>query len=254
LSRPTLTPFPTRPGLYGKLHSHGDFVVRRLPREFVSGWDAWLQQGIVECKLAIGPAWEEKYRDAPVWRFVTAPGICGESAWTGIIQPSMDRVGRYFPLTIAVALPDETDVLYTLFAAASWYGTIEREAAAAFDSDVQLDELDRRIEQIAFPIGRIAHVDTTEDTLPIAQRVFPAIKLSLGQQSSYASVLDALSREQFTAALSRCAWLTTGTPSIEPALLMTKTLPGARHFCALFDGLWDTHGWESGTQVVNSSG
>ena len=33
-------------GFYGKLPSEGDFVTRRLPWEFTSVWDDWLQQGM----------------------------------------------------------------------------------------------------------------------------------------------------------------------------------------------------------------
>ena len=33
-------------GWYGKLPGLGDFAMRRLPPEFVSHWDAWLQSGL----------------------------------------------------------------------------------------------------------------------------------------------------------------------------------------------------------------
>ena len=36
------------------------------------------------------------------------PGVCGPEGLTGLLVPSFDRVGRRFPLTVAVALPTVT--------------------------------------------------------------------------------------------------------------------------------------------------
>ncbi|HEX7686978.1 MAG TPA: type VI secretion system-associated protein TagF, partial [Burkholderiaceae bacterium] len=90
-------------GFYGKLPSEGDFVSRRLPWEFTSAWDDWLQQGMQASRGALGERWLELYLSAPVWRFQLAPGVCGPLAWRGLFFASVDRVGRYFPLTLAFA-------------------------------------------------------------------------------------------------------------------------------------------------------
>src|ERR1051326_5604040 len=111
MPEPKLMLQPAQTGFYGKLPSQGDFLTRRLPREFVAPWDAWLQQGIAASRALLESDWEESYRSAPVWRFLLAPGVCGDAAWAGLLQPSMDRVGRYFPLTIAAKLPSDVDVL-----------------------------------------------------------------------------------------------------------------------------------------------
>ncbi len=90
-------------GFYGKLPSQGDFVSRRLPWEFTSGWDDWLQQGMQASREALGARWLERYLSAPIWRFQVAPGVCGPIGWRGLFFASVDRVGRYFPLTLAFA-------------------------------------------------------------------------------------------------------------------------------------------------------
>ena len=252
----TLTLSSRQPGLYGKLHTHGDFVSRRLPQEFVSPWDEWLQGGIAECKVVLGSAWESIYRDAPVWRFLLAPGACGDSAWAGIVQPSVDRVGRYFPLTIAAALPPDTDALCTLFAAASWYSEVEREAAVTFEGIGSLDDLDSRLEGLMFPADcLVAAVDADEDTLPIAERVFSAMKVSLRNDNvSCDAAKAALGLEQVAVGPWDCLWMNTGSSHLEPVLLVTKALPAPRYFCALLDGQWEAHGWESDAKVAVSSG
>ena len=234
-------------GLYGKLSSHGDFVLRRLPQEFVAPWDAWLQQGIAESKLALGDAWEGSYRDAPVWRFLLAPGTCGESAWAGLLQPSVDRVGRHFPLTVAAALPSNIDVLETMMTAGSWYSDLERETAAAFGADVQFDALDRQLEQLLFPQRFIVRADASDETLPIAERVFSAFKATIGQPSSSDAIRATLRGEQVALGPFDCVWSDMSLPAQAAVLLVTKALPSPARFCAMLDGKWEERGWELGS-------
>src|SRR3954468_2213067 len=90
-------------GFYGKIPSEGDFVSRRLPWEFTSVWDDWLQQGMQASREALGERWLALYLSAPIWRFQVGAGVCGPQGWRGLFFPSVDRVGRYFPLTLAFA-------------------------------------------------------------------------------------------------------------------------------------------------------
>lgn len=129
-------------GFFGKVPSHGDFVSRRLPEAFLRPWDAWLQSGLQHSRERLGTGWLEVYLCSPLWRFALAAGVCGEQGWAGVMLPSVDRVGRYFPLTVAVASEDvsprarfEQD--------GEWYAQVERLALstlvegftlAAFDS------------------------------------------------------------------------------------------------------------------------
>ncbi|MGE0797092.1 MAG: type VI secretion system-associated protein TagF [Lautropia sp.] len=87
-------------GWYGKLPALGDFASRRLPDEFVRPWDDWLQTSLAIARDAGGPGWLDLYLTFPVWRFVVPPGLLGAGGWLGVLLPSVDRVGRCFPLTI----------------------------------------------------------------------------------------------------------------------------------------------------------
>ena len=84
-------------GWYGKLPALGDFAQRRLEQDFIVGWDTWLQSVIVDSQRILGGNWLSAYLRAPVWRFVLAPGVVDSRNWSGILLPSVDRVGRYFP-------------------------------------------------------------------------------------------------------------------------------------------------------------
>ena len=88
-------------GFYGKLPARGDFVRAGLSRAFVDPWDDWAATVLPASRAAMGEAWVPAWLEAPVWRFRLAAGICGPDAVLGVMLPSVDRVGRYFPLTLA---------------------------------------------------------------------------------------------------------------------------------------------------------
>jgi len=91
------------PGWFGKLPGMGDFAHRRLPESFLSEWDHWLQRGLARLKDR-HTDWMAHYLQAPVWCFALGPGVAGEGAWIGVMMPSVDGVGRYFPITLAVEI------------------------------------------------------------------------------------------------------------------------------------------------------
>jgi len=94
-------------GLYGKLPSRGDFLRIGLPRSFTDPWDAWLQAAITASRVVIGEDWLGAYMEAAIWSFALGPGICGPDAVIGLWLPSVDRVGRHFPLTLAATASPE---------------------------------------------------------------------------------------------------------------------------------------------------
>ena len=91
------------PGWFGKLPGMGDFAHRRLPESFLSEWDHWLERGLARLKDR-HTDWMAHYLQAPVWCFALGPGVAGEGAWIGVMMPSVDGVGRYFPITLAVEI------------------------------------------------------------------------------------------------------------------------------------------------------
>ena len=52
-------------------------------------------------RAALGDDWLAAWNVAPIWRFALPPGDCGPDAALGLWMPSVDRVGRQFPLTFA---------------------------------------------------------------------------------------------------------------------------------------------------------
>ena len=140
-------------GWYGKIPSIGDFASRRLSADFIKTWDLWLQHAMAASRAQLGERWLNLYLTGPIWRFVLMPGVCARqsSLWTGILMPSVDKVGRYFPLTIALPIEDRAGTMLTVFSAQSWFAELEQLALATLNVNVLPEELDRNLGENPFP-------------------------------------------------------------------------------------------------------
>lgn len=132
-------------GWYGKIPALGDFASRRLPAGFVNSWDDWLQRSMVASRSSLRERWQELYLNSPIWRFALLPGVFDDKCWIGIMMPSADRVGRYFPLTIVLPLDLYPEILSTVFAAQNWFAALEQIALASLSMDFQVTELEEHL-------------------------------------------------------------------------------------------------------------
>lgn len=234
-----MTPTRERPaaGFFGKLPSRGDFIARHLSKSFVDPWDGWLQTAIAHSRGQLGEDWREYYCTSPVWRFALGPGLCGSAAYAGILMPSMDRVGRYYPLAIAAALAPDWPLFALPAGGEAWFRQAEGLALAALDRD-ELD-LDRFSQQVAalgaplatdFPATGSASGDAW--CCPLPHALEPA-----GISPFLAS--DLLRRGFPLHSL----WWTDGSDWIARCLLVCAGLPPADGFAALLAGNWRQWGW-----------
>src|SRR5580765_9612 len=113
-------------GFYGKLPSHGDFLRRRVSDAFVDAWDAWLRECLAASRTVLGARWLNVYLTSPAWRFICAAGSCGPAPVIGLMVPSVDRVGRYFPFTLVANLPDDVNPIAATTASAIFFDRAER--------------------------------------------------------------------------------------------------------------------------------
>lgn len=129
-------------GFFGKLPARGDFVERRLDRGFCRALDDWLQAGMAAASARLGESWLPLYLSAPLWRFAFHPGVCGPLPAAGVIMPSVDRVGRYFPLVVAV---------HAERVAADWYAAAEQVVLLALEDDCRFENFDAEVATLASP-------------------------------------------------------------------------------------------------------
>jgi len=133
-------------GWFGKLPALGDFASRRLPSAWVEAWDAWLQQELVRARAAGDEAaWLSQYLVAPVRRFWLAPGLLGADAWLGVLMPSVDSVGRYFPFTLTTPLPAGHDDVVDALADAPWLDAAEALSRQVLDPEFDVAALEQAL-------------------------------------------------------------------------------------------------------------
>lgn len=223
-----------RLGFYGKLPARGDFVTRRLARGFVEPWDAWLQGSLMAVSEQLGEGWLPAYLEAPPWRFVIGPGICGDVPMAGVIMPSVDRVGRYFPLTLAAPADDCRTPASTAVAGAEWFERVENLALSALADDADFDAFDKASEMVAAlaPVSSGANASDRGVVLNYEgsdSLMTPAIQLCDGVLTK--------------AGTNWALWWTTGSERVRPSMVMTKDLPTGSGFAAFLDGKWERWGW-----------
>lgn len=88
--------------LFGKLPAHGDFVARGLSDTQVGRLDDYLTASLSDA--ATLDDFDALYAVAPAWRFVIA---LDDRMFCGVLAPSVDKVGRQFPILVGVKAAGE---------------------------------------------------------------------------------------------------------------------------------------------------
>nr|WP_314577968.1 type VI secretion system-associated protein TagF [uncultured Pseudomonas sp.] len=225
----------SRTGFYGKLSSHGDFLSRRLSPTFVRCWDDWLQAGLHFSCERLGAQWQATYLSSPIWHFALAGGICGEPGWAGILMPSVDRVGRYFPLTIAYGGPN-VPVIDRLSRDAPWYSDVERLALSSLEVSFSLELFDRALSSLPAP-SRIPSLAPKS----ALGKAFCTLRLEGNEQEA-----PNVNINQWTYLLSRATegqsleghslFWSEGASSMPPSLLLCPGLPTMQMFVEMLAG------------------
>jgi type VI secretion system protein ImpM len=137
-------------GAFGKMPALGDFFRLRADPAFVSVWDTWLQEAMLVGRRALGPRWDDCYLTSPVWRFCLPKDVAGPTAIVGVLMPSIDRVGRQFPLTLMAGMPmaHGGGAFRGLFAQAKFLDALEALVLDSLDDSMTRDDLDARLSQI----------------------------------------------------------------------------------------------------------
>ncbi len=239
-------------GFFGKIPSLGDFVTRDLPREFLDSWDDWLQRSIAESKAALGDAWLNTYLNSAIWRFVLLPGVCGDSGWAGILMPSVDKVGRYFPLTFASSLSDSVQPFKVIQDGADWFTAAETLALSVLQEEsVDVDALQLSVAALDNTV-----MQREADTNPILRGGGGGLRLTgVPNEMISSSVCHELVRFQVG---PYSVWWTQDIEELPPMGLVAPDLPNPLSFTQLLQGTWgdspDTSTEEQGAGKVLSAG
>jgi type VI secretion system protein ImpM len=249
-------------GLYGKLPSHGDFLRRRAPDAFVDAWDAWLQQCIAASRAALGDRWLDLYLTSPVWRFVCTAHVCGPAPVLGLMVPSVDRVGRYFPLTIVAEAPSDVGALVAASEGQGFFAMAEQLLVDTMaEEEIDFERFDARVMRLREALAGVFRpqpvlLDQAAAAV-LAEAGDAGWQMPLGSIEHFGTVwsqLVSLRLEQLFAPLS--VWWTDGSAAVEPSCLVVRGLPAADAFQTFLDGSfrqrWRTVGATVETEVPHT--
>ena len=236
-------------GFYGKLPSHGDFLRRRVSDAFVDAWDAWLRECLTASRTALGERWLNVYLTSPAWRFVCAAGACGPAPVIGLAAPSVDQVGRYFPLTLVGELPPDIS-LVTAASSVRFFEAAERLVIETLATErVDFDRFDQGVIALEQELTTVALApDLVLD--PAAATILTdspqAWQMPLAAASDVGAAFEQLLSLHLEAKYRPLVmWWTDGSAVVEPSCLVLKGLPDPEHYAALLEGSWTAHRWRS---------
>jgi len=240
-------------GYHGKAPVFGDFVSRGLPHTFIGPWDIWLQEAIHTSRLQLGDNWLNYYLTSPLYRFVLSSGICGDSAWMGIIMPSVDKIGRYYPMTIGLKRLESTNPFMDLQNNGRWFEQAEALALSCLSDSFDVEHFYQQICAL-IPSMDSQHHDETKPSAYQNELLFPAncrhpLSSVEAMPELLPSILNNLLKEH-TFAYS--VWWTHGSEHVTPSLLVCTGLPPFDGIAAMFDGNWQQWGWEGNRHPIQT--
>lgn len=177
---------------FGKLPSIGDFVGRRMPHDLTGDWDYWLRSGLDQLRTDAPDAWSQRFVHSPIWFFLTPARVTAVPA-CGVIAPSVDRVGRFYPLTV-MALADGPH------AALADKPTLCRYLAGAHAAVVDArrqplspDELDARLAALPSPFAAPSAAASSQPVSPLIANILAELNAVSGTLSENSDTAPAVS-------------------------------------------------------------
>ena len=210
-------------GAFGKMPALGDFFRLGAAQEVVTPWDAWLQQMLTAARGTLGPRFEGCYMSAPIWRFALAPAVAGAQGVIGVLMPSVDRVGRQFPLTLfAQTGGQEQAPLRNLIWQAEVLTALEALALDCLDDAMTREDLQARLAGLSLrPMGGPSLIGTFGSALVLSNAIPDAFCADLA--------LDLAGGEMHRS----CAWIASVDGAARMILTAGLPQPDVAHF--LFD-------------------
>lgn len=152
------------PGWYGKVSTLGDFASRRVPASTLSALDHWLSAVVAGSRQELGDAWLDLYLASPLQRFVLGPGLLEAGAgastrfggraampptwWFGVLMPSCDNVGRYFPLVVLQPRTAPPVERFALDHLELWWQRAGEAVLATLSDEVDVERFDRTLAEL----------------------------------------------------------------------------------------------------------
>jgi type VI secretion system protein ImpM len=222
-------------GLFGKLPSKRDFLAIGAPATFLNVYEPWLQGGLAASRLALGSGWQEAFLNAPIWRFWLGKAFCGETV-AGAFMPSVDGIGRYFPLTVfAMATAGAAIPPPELNPQDGWFSHIEEFLLQALEPEAGFEVAAQRLAALPQPSDHLQVAPPAEMT-----RLSDGTIVSALDATTFPERLGLLRVEDHARSYAHTAvFWTVGGEAFEPLALLGQALPDPHLFAGLLTGRFD---------------
>jgi type VI secretion system protein ImpM len=220
-------------GWFGKVPLLGDFSARRLPPAFVQRCDEWLSRGLQASHAQLGEQWLHSYLSAPIWRFAWSPGIAGPHWWMGVMMPSVDNVGRYFPLVIAQAAAHVPDSGQDQQALQRWMQHVTEAAMATLRPETTVEAFEAQLAaapawQGEPPVG-----------MPTLRRLIGRDRYDGSAQQTLSGWIEGVANTSLhEQVIGQSLWWLPDNGHGTGSFSMGPGLPGADQFVELLHGSW----------------
>lgn len=220
-------------GIFGKLPQKRDFISFGIAQNALVPLENWLQSGIAASRAELGREWEERYLVAPIWRFWLGADILGTGA-AGAIMPSVDGVGRYFPLMLVFFCGNGEQLPPPPFAPqGDWYGAIEARLLGLLHDDAALT-VEASITNL--PLPSLENAPGSTDLERFKGGAMWRAPLQSNAATLLTGILDADYRE---AARVRSFWWTAGSETAGPVLYTKEGLPDPYFYTRMLKSVAD---------------
>ena len=139
-------------GFYGKLPSNGDFLSRNLSHDVTISIDEWFQISMTQLRHRL-PDWSYFFNASPSWFFIVPCNFFSPKAYVGYITPSIDRVGRCFPLIVLKEM--SKDAIFSSGALEYWFSSTEEIVRNCLRNSLSADELMVSLDMVKQQSGAI---------------------------------------------------------------------------------------------------
>ncbi|WP_034996132.1 type VI secretion system-associated protein TagF [Beijerinckia mobilis] len=205
-----------RRGLFGKVLSKRDFIAHGVTRGFLTVFEPWLQRSLAASRAELGDRWPETFLTAPIWRFWLGANLCDAPA-VGALMPSMDGIGRCFPLVLAM-VAENGEVIASPESGAldSWFAAVETYLLETLDDGALFETILQSLADLPPPPLAATRIDGRGTPLPgIGAPVAPS-----NPAASY--------------------WSTVGGGGYESKAFVTVGMPEAGLFATMITGRFET--------------
>jgi type VI secretion system protein ImpM len=173
------------------------------------------------------------------------------------MAPSVDRVGRYFPVTVVAELDPAANVLALAVDGAPYFEAAERLVIETLETErVDLERFDALVARLADPLeaalAQPVRLDPASAAL-LSDAPSASWQIPIGEPDRLAPVLAQLLSHRLAGLYAPLSvWWTGGSSDVEPSCLVGRGLPAPETFAALLDGKWSHHRWQPAPASVDA--